>query len=303
MNGILWFSSTISENEKVTVKAKGEEGNQVLANRLNLRKISSISDLKFGFKSSRNLGMLLYDWAHNVPEIAAIGPSADLADEVFGANKMKISYLDLGSISTDVTEIEILFDGNTQGNGNATHHFYQVLLQDTPDKWNIYDETADFTEKHLAVRNIYFVGGENLISEAGVIPEIDFQIDLPDDSFTFDLRGALAFTNIFNRIDSVPELKMAEIYRDVFPVPADLRAKVSGQSQGDTLIVVREYIPKSVSKSTLINLQKLTERVEKIETQSPEIAMRYRHSGLTEKSETLEAAKVQLETSAKEDGA
>ena len=298
VNGIIAVANNFSFNDTLSVKVKGEEGNQVLMNRMNFKKLGFLSDLKNGYRGYAGI----QDVIKRIVDVDQVDFNAidNTLSTWYGGFALNTVYIPLGSINTSRTEVELNFDSKATAASNVTYTFYQVLNDDQPDTWLIYDETQDFTEKHSAVRNVFFYSNTPIIDRLGEFAEVDFQLDLPDDSQIFNSTAAVAYTNLFNRVESMPELQMLEIYRDTFPVPTNMRIKVSGQTADDSLIIIREYVPKSVSDSTIDSLEKLTERVKQIEKQGGELAKRYRHKGVSEKSEVLEQTKAALENSGSE---
>lgn len=302
LNGlVLFYSEVIYKADVISIKTRTKSNVYPHATNMSVRKLASLSDLSFGLRASGALNGVVREMLNATD--ATVDANKIFPDAKYGqfvpmlGTSVRCVYIPLGHITLGNAELEVSLQ-TSSGSTAQNVAVYAIHSEFKPDNYLIYDETKDFDSTHNSVREIYFASEDYLITEAGE-KSLSIQLDYPDQTTDLlDTRGILGITNLFSNVEGMPEMKTVRLFRDTMPVPSSVRAKITGaDSAVDSLIYIKELLSEQTSTSTIDNLNEMTKRVEKLERENSDLAKRYRHAGITDKSQDMKKVKAELEAS------
>lgn len=286
------------------------------ANNVSLADFATISDIEYGLTAyggvadmflrfKNKFGGLFAAAASGGTTTTPIFPAAEFTDFAGQVGDLNRSiYIHLGHLTLDQqNQLEINLSLGVDANAPAGNEVIvsAVYSEASADMFYLYDTSRDFENTMHQVRSMYLVNKGGLFDANHWIREINIQLET-DKTRLMQLGDLYAATQLFGKVEGAANRFGARLYRESLPLPASVSLKVSGNIHADDkLIFMKEVVPSNASNSTVSNLKEIAKQVEHLEKSNSELAKRYRHAGVTQRSETLESVANKLEASNRRD--
>jgi hypothetical protein len=305
-----------SSDDRITILNRTKDALYAHANNISLVDLACISDIENGLSAYGGVANLFSlfraKFGDKFAAAASGGTTTEkifpFTDELDWAGQVgdlnRAIYVDLGHLTLDQQnqlEINITLSALASAPAGNEVIVSSVYASPSADIFYQYDTSRDFENTVHQVRSIYLTNKGGLFDENHWVREMAIQLET-DKTRLMQLGDLYAATQLFGKIEGAANRFAARLYQESLPLPTSALIKVTGDiDANDKLIYKRETVPANASNSTVDNLKEITRQIEKLEKSNTELAKRYRHIGVTQKSEELEVVTNRLEASNRAD--